>query len=159
VRLTIFLVPFAVVATAVLIRLLSWPLRLARVDLAASDWLLLLSRFSDPIPSILGMFVQSIGRLLIFVMFAALVIRRLYLFAKARSLQVPVEYSGIPFLLLFISAASIVVGFAAFVVLAVTEARQDIIAVRILNSAMLLAPLAVTWGELKSFGSHAKAVP
>jgi hypothetical protein len=129
------------------------------VELAANDWLLLLSRFSDPIPSMLGMFVQSVGRVLIFVMFAALVFRRLYLFAKARSLHVPVEYNGVPFVLILISAASIVLGLATFTVLAVVDSHQDIIAVRILNPAMLLAPLVVAWVELKSFGSHAKAVP
>jgi hypothetical protein len=75
----------------------------------------------------------------------------------SRTLKMPVEYGRIPYTLLWVSAISIAIGSIALVGAALFAPSEGIIALRILNPAMLLAPLALTWGEIKTirFRHHA----
>jgi hypothetical protein len=150
-RRAIFLLPFSVVTVAVLSVFASWLPIVARAS--AGDWLQTLSRFSDPLPGIFNLFMPNIFRLLAFLLLAVLVFRRLYLLAVSRTLKIPAEYGRIPYALLWVAAVSIAIGSIALVVASLFEPSQGIVAIRILNPAMLLAPLAVTWGEIKTIGS------
>lgn len=158
-RRTVFLLSFAVVVAATLSVIASWVLGFARVNTGSLGWLAVLRRFSDPIPSLVSMHIPLMLRLLISILFAALVVRRLVTFWRERGLNVPAAYTGVPHVLLCLSAVSLVLGAIALVAAALLPPDYFMVAIRILNPAMLLAPLAIAWGELKSLGSRSSAVP
>jgi hypothetical protein len=146
----VFLLPFSVVTIAVLSVFLSWLPKVASA--VPVDWLQTLSRFSDPIPGLFNLFMPAGLRFLVFLVVAVLVFRRLYLLIAGRSLRMPEEYRRIPYALLWVSTVSIAIGLPALVAASLFAPSEGIVAIRILNPAMLLAPLAVTWGEVKTIG-------
>lgn len=158
-RRGVFLLSFAVVAAATLSVVASLVLGFAKVNVGSLGWLAILGRFSDPIPSLFSMHMPLVLRLLVSVLFAGLVIRRLVTFVRERRFNVPASYSGVPYVLLCLAAASLVLGAIALVLVVLSPPGHFMVAIRILNPAMLLAPLAIAWGELKSLGSRSNAVP
>ncbi|KAB0577783.1 hypothetical protein F7Q92_16070 [Ideonella dechloratans] len=158
-RRAVFLLSFFVVVAATMSGIVSWVPGIERVSAGLRWWLGLLRRFSDPIPSIISMHIPLVLRLLLSLIFAILVVRRLVAFGRERRFNIPNAYSGVPYALLCLSAVSLVAGVIALVAVTLFPLGDLMVAIRILNPAMLLAPLAIAWGEIKSIGSSNQASP
>ena len=149
-RRAVFLLSFTVVIAAILSVFASMSLTFTKGHIGwMGEWFAVLQRFSDPIPSIIGMHIPAL-RLFVFLIFAGLVFRRFFIITTEPKVDVPAAYSGAPHILLCLSSVSLVLGVIALTVVAFLPPGNLIVAIRILNPAMLLAPLAITWGELRS---------
>ena len=149
-RRFIFWLSYFVVAVAVLSIPIAAVLAITKASLASYVWLGTLQRFASPMPSMAVLFLPWSLQTLVTLLFSGLVIRRLFIAIREKTFSPPIAYSGVPYFLLCLSAISLVLGVIALVAVNFLPREYYMLAIRTLNPSMLLAPLAITWAELKS---------
>lgn len=141
---------FGLIALCVVSQLALWPMTLLGMQLSFGPWFMVLESFGQPIPSMLRPFLPRLLLAALYWGFAALVLRRLWLFARARSMAAPVSYTRIPCWLVATALVCILLFALTLVATIALKAGSGVPAAMLLIPAGLVLSPTIAWVELLS---------
>lgn len=139
---------FALVVPSHVLGLLMSVLYLVRIPVPYSELLGLLSSFSSLIPEMLRFFIPGIVVWLLYLAMLGMAVRRIWL-TVARGKRVPAAYAGLPQVLGYIGAASLMIGVIAMILSFVLRLGSGIPAAMLMIPAMFCIPWAFFLTELQ----------
>jgi hypothetical protein len=133
----------------VIVQVALWPLTALGLPLSFGPWFMVLELFGQPVPNLLRPYLSRLILVPLYWGFVVLVLRRLWLMAKARSLSAPESFAGVPYFLVLASVVCILLFVLAMTATIVLRAGSGVPAAMLLIPAGFLLSPAIAWVELR----------
>jgi len=150
VRQRIYVIGFGIVALSVLSGLLVTLATLVGLKWAFFPVFRLSELFSHPVPPMLRAFLPRIVSVVLYWAFVALILRRLWLFLRLRSVESPASFTRIPYVLTYISVVCVVLFAGGLLLSIVIKAGSGVPAAMLSIPAVILLAPVMAWVELRS---------
>lgn len=152
-RKTAYLISFGAVGLSSLFFTAIWALDMSGIQVNLGGWTTMLRMFGHPVPEILSFKIPNGINFILCVGLAALILRRLFLMLKARSLSAPASYSGWLYYFMLVPTASLVLAAVVLVASIALSAGSGVPAGLLALPAVFFLPGGVALVEVLSLRS------